>query len=51
MRAAKTIARAGDDCDASVKPDCHTKDSRIWFLPSYAGLTRVSITLHKTAFF
>ncbi len=23
MRAAKTIARAGDDSDASVKPDCH----------------------------
>ncbi len=23
MRASKTIARAGDDGDASVKPDCH----------------------------
>jgi len=23
MRAPETIARAGDDGDASVKPDCH----------------------------
>jgi hypothetical protein len=23
MRASKPIARAGDDGDASVKPDCH----------------------------
>ena len=27
MRASKTIARAGDDGDASVKPDCHESDS------------------------
>jgi hypothetical protein len=28
MRASKTIARAGDDSDASVKPDCHDCISR-----------------------
>ena len=28
MRAPKTIARAGDDSDASVKPDCHDCSSQ-----------------------
>jgi len=31
VRAAKTIARAGDDRDASIKPDCHEASSRIRF--------------------
>jgi hypothetical protein len=32
MRAPKTIARAGDDGDAAVKPDCHDCNSLVWFL-------------------
>ncbi len=43
MRASKTIARAGHDSDASVKPDCH----EIGFLDvvhsSCPGSTRASI--------
>jgi hypothetical protein len=31
MRPSKTIARAGHDGDASVKPDCHDFSSRVWF--------------------
>ena len=27
MRASETVARAGDDGDASVKPDCHVVDT------------------------
>jgi hypothetical protein len=29
MRPSQTIARAGDDGDASVKPDCHEWNSRM----------------------
>jgi hypothetical protein len=32
MRPSKTIARAGDDSDASVKPDCHEWNSWFFFL-------------------
>jgi hypothetical protein len=32
MRPSQTIARAGDDSDASVKPDCHEWNS--WKLVS-----------------
>jgi hypothetical protein len=42
MRAPETIARAGHDGDASVKPDCHELFSRISFLVM-PGLTRASI--------
>ena len=38
VRASKPIARAGDDGDASVKPDCHVVVPM--FLSSCAGLTR-----------
>jgi hypothetical protein len=42
MRPPQTIARAGDDGDASVKPDCHEVCSRF---SSWPGQTQPSIKI------
>jgi hypothetical protein len=46
MRPSQTIARAGDDSDAAVKPDCHVWNSRCVLL-SCPGLTRASIKIEE----